>query len=178
MTDRAYQRIDALLRAYGFSHSAVRSRYCLEILADAQHTRTTDNEALETLAARIALSRIRTGVEKIMIAVGLTVESVDLEDFYLALQAAGIPQDAPEIILEGQQAKDKAMLQEIRLNYKNQAKPTLRRISMGASSLRFDTIDEVTGSTERFLASHPKLTQLLKASLIGASLYIVYLFAK
>jgi transcriptional regulator of aromatic amino acid metabolism len=178
MTNRAFERVDALLRAYGFSHSAVRSRYCLEILTEAQQALITNGEALETLAARITLNRIQTGVGKIMIAAGFAVESIDMEDFYLALQAAGIPKDAPEIILEGKQPKDKAVLEQIRRNYESQAKPTLRRTSMGASSLRFDTIDEVTGSTERFLQQHPALTRLLKASLIFTTFYLVYIFAK
>lgn len=178
MTDRAYQRIDALLRAYGFSHSAVRSHYCLEILEQAQGALVSSKDSLETLAARVSLNRIHSGVKKIMLAAGYSVDNVDLEDFYLALQAAGIPKNAPEIILEGQEVMDETALKEIRRNYESQAQPTLRRTSMGASSLRFDTIDEVTGSTERFLRNHPRLTHLLKASLIGATFYLVYLFAK
>jgi len=177
MTDRAYGRIDALLRAYGFSHSVVRSQYCLRILEQAQQELSETGDPLETLAARITLKRIKLGVEKIMSDVGLATESMKPEDFYLALQAAGIPQNAPEIILAKEVPTD-TLLQQIRLHYESQAKPTLRRISMGAPSLRFDAIDEMTGSTERFLQQHPKLIPLLKTILISATFYLVYLFAK
>ncbi|MGZ0656124.1 hypothetical protein ACWPKO_09245 [Coraliomargarita sp. W4R53] len=177
MTDRAYGRVDALLRAYGFSHSVVRSQYCLRILEQALQELSPAGDSLETLAARITLNRIKVGVEKIMTDVGVSIESVKPEDFYLALQAAGIPQNAPEIIL-AKDVPDDAQLQQIRLHYESQAKPTLRRISMGAPSLRFDTIDEMTGSTERFLQKYPKLVPLLKLILISATFYLVYIFAK
>jgi len=66
----------------------------------------------------------------------------------------------------------------LRAHYEVQSKPTLRRTSMGASTLRFDTIDEVADSTERFLQRHALLRTTLKLMLIGVSLYIVYTFAK
>ncbi|MDQ8195215.1 hypothetical protein QEH59_12320 [Coraliomargarita sp. SDUM461004] len=176
--DQAYGRIDALLRAYGFSHSVSRSQYCLHILDQALADYNNHPEqALESLAATITLERIRTGVEKILLEAELSTESLNVEDVYLALQAARIPQDAPEIIL-GNSPADGARLQAIRMHYESQSKPTLRRISMGAPSLRFDTIDEVTDSTERFLQQHPLLLHTLKLTLVMSIIYLVYIFAK
>ncbi|MBT64433.1 MAG: hypothetical protein CML13_14620 [Puniceicoccaceae bacterium] len=177
-TDLAYNRIDALLRAYGFSHAVTRSRYCLEILEQALEASTQEEEqALETVAARIALRRIHSGVIAISEAAELATEAVSVEDLYLALQAAKIPQNAAEIILSGSSI-DESRLETIRAHYQSQAKPSLRRTSMGAPSLRFDAIDEVTNSTERYLQKHPAVLKALKLSIASITLYIVYIFAR
>ncbi|WPJ97184.1 hypothetical protein SH580_05610 [Coraliomargarita algicola] len=177
-TDLAYNRIDALLRAYGFSHAVTRSQYCLEILEEAIVASTHEKEqALETVAARIALNRIRSGVTAVSNAAGLTEQPVSVEDLYLALQAAKIPQNAADIILANSPI-DEPRLTAIRAHYQSQAKPSLRRTSMGAPSLRFDAIDEVTDSTERYLQRHPALLKALKLSIVSVTLYIVYIFAR
>jgi hypothetical protein len=175
--DRAYERVDALLRAYGFSHSAVRSRHCLRILEEATQKSPGSDDQLESLAAAIALSHIHRGVEKIMLATGVSTDTANRQDFYLALQAASIPQNRPDLILDEQRPED-ALIGQIRAHYESQAKPTLRRISMGAPSLRFDAIGEVTETTERFLQRNPLIRSLLKLLIVGMTLYLVYTFAK
>ncbi|HBR92951.1 MAG TPA: hypothetical protein DEA90_02180, partial [Opitutae bacterium] len=107
----------------------------------------------------------------------LATEAVSVEDLYLALQAAKIPQNAAEIILSGSSI-DESRLETIRAHYQSQAKPSLRRTSMGAPSLRFDAIDEVTNSTERYLQKHPAVLKALKLSIASITLYIVYIFAR
>lgn len=177
MTDRAYGRVDALLRAYGFSHSVVRSQYCLDILDEAMRQIPTDEDQLESASAGIALGRIKTGIDRTIVAVGLTVESVNREDFNLALQATQVPRKHPNILL-GDQHPEAELIGQILRGYESQAQPTLHRISMGASTLRFDAIGEVTTTTERFFASHPILKTGLGIALITATLYLVYNFAK
>jgi hypothetical protein len=173
----AYERVDALLRAYGFSHSSIRSRHCLRFVDEALQHCPLQQDQLESIAARSALNAIQQGIEQTMDAVGIPIQTVTTEDFYLALQATNIPQDHPNVILRGD-TPDAALCLRIRNNYESQAKPSLRRISMGAPSLRFDAIDEVADSAERFLKRYPLLLNALKFSIIGASLYLVYIIAR
>jgi hypothetical protein len=176
-TDLAYGRIDALLRAYGINHSAARGQYCLRFLAEAEEQVESNEDGLESCAARIAMGRINQGVDAIIVAAGLSLENTNRENFHLALQASSIPQRHPEVILDSV-PPDEAICKSIRSYYEAQDRPTLRRISMGASTLRFDAIDEVTQSTERFFQRHPLLRRLLKIILISLTIYLVYSFAK
>jgi hypothetical protein len=175
--DRAYQRVDALLRAYGISHSAVRSQHCLDILEEAIQATPQDKESLESLAAQIALNRLRQGVDKLLAGVVPGIDSANHNDFYLALQADLMPQKHPDFIL-GDEVPDDVRCQSIRARYDSQSTPTLRRISMGASALRFDSIDGVAGSTEQFFQRYPFLRTYLKLILTGLMLSIIYTFAK
>ncbi len=176
ITDRAYDRVDALLRAYGISHSVARSRYCLRILGEAISLREKDTP-LETLAARIALKELESGIDQLILSMGVAVEAIDRDHFSLALQRARVPQRFPDAIL-GNEPLDDDLCELIRRHYESQSAPTLRRVSMGASTLRFDRIDNMTGSTARWFKEHPYLYNLLRAMLWGMFFYAIYFFAR
>lgn len=174
--DSAYHRIDALLRAYGIKNAAIRGHYSQRILQEALQQKPS-SEHLESYVAQITIAKIRQGVEQLATHMTTVDETVDMDNFYLALQRSKIPQMYPDVILAQETLNQQAMTL-VRKHYDIQATPSIRRISMGASPLRFDSIDEVTGSTSRLLKGKPLLQILVKGLFGLLILTIIYQFSK
>ena len=177
-SDIAFRRIDSVLRAHGLSHSAIRARHCQRILSNALTQAGTDNEtSVETRASQLLFNELDRGLEALARAIEPAPEPLDRHRLLIAINRAGIAQKYPDALLgQGQLPAEEAA--ELRELYQTQHIPELKRRSMGAPTLRFETLDEVTSTTTALFGKWPlsaKLIPLLWALLL---FLLVYLFAK
>jgi hypothetical protein len=98
------------------------------------------------------------------------------EKLLLALSKTDIPNMHPDVIL-GHNAPNEAILKEMILKFRSQNMPSVQRMSMGASTLRFETIEEVTSQTAALFNKIPFVRQLVSVFFAAIFFYIIYLFA-
>jgi hypothetical protein len=171
--DLAYRRIDALLRAYGLNHAVVRSRYANQILENALTDSTEPTANLEARAAAIVLHDIDTNLNAIaehLKTIGVVSER---DALLLALRKTGIPSDRPDAII-GHGKLGKAEIETLAAVLRVQPSTVIKRVSMGAPTIRFTSIDEVTGSTIRVMSRFPLLRKIavfaILITLIGVTI--------
>jgi hypothetical protein len=173
---RAYQRIDALLRAYGIRNAAVRGEIALGILQESISA-TTQSSALEALGASVVLNKLDKAILQLQPDRENAEDRGSQKKLYLAIQHTRLPQRRPDLLLGYAQAEPDE-LQRLENALLLRKSPSLRRQSMGAPTLRFEGIEEVTSTTTAFFERWPLLRT--SAKLFGVSLMIVlvYQFAK
>ena len=175
--DLAYRRVDAILRAYGMQHSAIRSAHTqriLSIITQANHPPTSH---LEASAAQMVLEEIQQGLSKLSESIAKDGSKVDQDRLLIAVKKAQLPVDIPDALL-GLTALTEEQTHKLRSAYASHHRPVLKRSSMGAAALRFESIDGITSRISEFISKIPFLKTTLP--LVGALLLglLIYWFAK
>jgi hypothetical protein len=174
----AYNRIDALLRAYGVQHAAVRAVHAHRILHNSFAQALPEPADPEVIATHLVLddiSRALDGIADQMSRDGH--EPVEKDRLFIAVRKSGIPRDHPEVFLGSAQLHEDD-LNELRRVYEIQPAPRIQRMSMGAPVLRFESIDEVAEGTSAAFGKIPFFRRLVQALAAFGLLFIVYTFAK
>ena len=177
-SDIAFRRIDSILRAHGLNHSAIRAGHCQRILHKALAQAGPESKLpIETRASQLLFSELDNGLEALARSIQPAPEPLDRHRLLIAINRCRIAQQHPDALLGLAQlpAAEATQLREI---YQTQHIPELKRRSMGAPTLRFETLDDVTSTTTALFGKWPlsrKLTPLLWLLLL---LLLVYLFAK
>ncbi|WP_269522792.1 hypothetical protein [Coraliomargarita parva] len=178
-TDLAYQRVEAILRAYGIRHAAVRGLHTQRILFEALDAKTRNNnpKALDAIAADRTLDEIEAGLARISPELVDGADKIDTNKLLLAIRRAQVPARQPEVLIEGAPLGPEDT-QQLRDLYRLQLVPELRRRSMGAPTLRFETIEDVATTTTAVFGRVPLLRKLGPALLLILMVWIVYIFSK
>lgn len=174
--DLAYRRIDSLLRAYGINNAAIRSQESHRILHDTL-IEAPINAELEHCAALKTFANIELGMDRIAQALKLEADEVDFEKLRLAIQYSKTLQAEPKVLLATCQLTQ-VHESALKNSYARKIMPDLQRTSMGASVLRFDTIDDVTTSTGKLFTRLPWLRKAATVLLASSILFLIYHFAK
>ncbi len=175
--DIAYRRVDAILRAYGVHHAAVRAVHIQRILSEAVRQQSNTSEQLEAVAAGILLQELQTGLSKLAATIHDDVTSIHRHSLLISVKKAQIPLDHPETLLGLAPLSGEAAF-ALRRAFHTQNHPVLRRSSMGPPTLRFESIDGLTSRILTLLDSIPFLKQALPSVGVLLVFLVVYLFAK
>lgn len=175
--DIAYRRVDAILRAHGIQHAAIRGAHIQRIVTEAVQAKHPASQQLETVAAEMLLKELQLGFEQIGASIQRGDVTVDRNRLLTALRKTSIPANHPEALLgiDELTADESNALQRA---YYTQTSPALKRSSMGASALRFESIDEVTSQTIAIFEKLPLLKKALPWLGVGLIIFLVYQFAK
>ncbi len=175
--DIAYRRVDAILRAHGIDHAAIRGAHTQRIVTQAVQANHSASQQLESVAAEQLLNELQRGFEQITASIQRGDASINRNRLLIALPKTKIPTDHPEALL----GLDKLTAEEsnaLHRAYYTQTSPALKRSSMGASALRFESIDEVTSQTIALFEKLPLLKKALPWLASGLAIFLIYQFAK
>lgn len=176
-SDIAYRRVDSMLRALGLQHAALRGIHTYRIVTASLVIWRTTGQPLEAIAADMTQKEIKNGLQRLTQQLPELSEQLTEETLLLTLQKTGIPNKYPEVLL-GYADTDAFVLEQLDAEFQTQNMPMVQRMSMGASTLRFETMEEVTSHTAAFFQKYPILTKLLPIVMIIAFYYVIYLFAR
>lgn len=175
--DIAYRRIDAILRAYGVQHAALRGLHTQRLLVEAVEQQPRTDKPLEAIAAGLLLLELQTGLTHLTVLLSDETASVNRDRLLIAVKKTLIPANYPDVLL-GHAQLDDAEAEALRLAFHTQNKLVLKRSSMGAPTLRFESIDGLTSRVIDFLDRIPYLMRALPVAGIGLILIVIYHFAK
>lgn len=175
--DIAYDRVNALLRAFGIQSSSIRSTEAQRILAAAVQTESTSSQPLETIVAETVYREIHKSLNTLSSLLSESSEGASHEKLLLALKLTNIPHKHPQVIL-GVDLPTEEELVILKQVYRRQNFPKVKRSSMGPSALRFESIDEMTTQTSALLTRFPALRWAIQISLLGLITFILYTFVR
>jgi len=176
-TDIAYRRIDSLLRAYGLQHAAIRGLQTQRILSTAIAIQRNTQEPLEAIAAKEVFKEMQSGLSQLSEHLPELGETRSTEKLLLALRQTDIPKTNPQILL-GNEAPDAPHLTRLTETYRIQNMPEVKRMSMGAPTLRFESLEEVTEQTSALFDRFPILRKLVPVAMTALFVFLIYTFAK
>lgn len=176
-SDIAYRRVDSMLRALGLQHAAMRGIHTHRIITASIVIWRNTGQPLEAIAAEMTLSEIKSGLHILTQQLTVLRKQLTHETLLLTLRKTDIPNQYPEVVL-GHTAPNEQILSQLMTEFQTQNMPMVQRMSMGASTLRFETMEEVTSHTAAFFHKVPILFKLLFFGSIVAFYYVIYLFAK
>lgn len=166
------------MRAYGVSHSAIRSQHCQRILDSALSEAVDNNEQpIESIASQRLFHELEKGLEGLQSGIVQQNATIDRHRLLMAINRCRIAQKFPDALL-GLKALPQAQADALKETYEIQHVPELKRRSMGAPTLRFETLDDVTSGTTAFFEQWPIARRIVPALLAFLLILIVYQFAK
>lgn len=174
--DLAYRRIDAILRAYGIRHAAIRGNEVQRVLVEAVRSHAGAAQSLESFAAEQVFLELDTGLGRILQTLPLE-ETVDRNRVLTALRKSRIPLNHPEALL-GKEYLCEDELKQLGQIYKARTSPPLKRSSMGAPTLRFESIDELSRRIALLISKVPFGEKMLTSVAVLMFFLFVYLFAR
>jgi len=174
--DLAYRRLDAVLRAYGIRHAAIRGNEVQRLLVEAVRSHAGAVQSLESFAAEKVFSELDAGLKRIMHSLPLD-EAADRNRVLTALRKSKIPLKHPEALL-GKEDLSEGELNRLAQIYKARTSPALNRSSMGAPTLRFESIDELSRRIAVYVGKIPFGEKVLTTVAVLLFFLFVYLFAR
>lgn len=175
--DIAYRRVDALLRSFGLQHSAIRATQAQRILTESLVIKFAKGGALEAIAADKVFQEISHGLRRLKEDLAPLEDGLSNEKLLLALYKTDIPKKHPYVLL-GHESASSDELQQVHAAYRSQNMPEVRRRSMGAPTIRFETIEEMASQTQAVFERLPLLSRLLPLGLVAVFFFIIYSFAR
>jgi hypothetical protein len=175
--DTAHRRVDAILRAYGVQHAAFRGIQTQRILTTALNQKTDSPKPLESVAAQIVLHELQAGLEKLGESIASEDAAINSHRLLIALKKTPIPLDYPDAIL-GHAPLPSDQINALRSLYNIQNRPALKRSSMGAPKLRFESIDGMTSQAVALFDKIPFSKNALALLGIVLVFFLVYFYAK
>jgi len=176
-SDIAYRRVDAMLRAFGLEHAAIRGGQTHRILRTSIDIQRKSGQPLEAIAAARVFEELTSGLAQLTSHLSELGDALSEEKLLLALRKTDIPRKHPQVLL-GSESATPAELEALVATYRTQNMPEVKRMSMGAPTIRFETIEEVTSTTYALIERVPLLNKLVPLGIAAGFLFVMYTFAQ